>query len=82
MISCREFDASLGPYLRGELAYPERMDLLTHAAGCRRCADELERARDALDVTQAACAAAREPAPDDVPESLLRVIMASVHSGA
>ena len=82
MISCREFDSLLAPYLRGDLAYPERMGLLSHAAGCQRCADALERARDALEVTQTASAAAREPGPDDVPDALLRVIVAATHTGA
>jgi len=75
MLSCRDVKSSLNPYLRGELSYPDRLEFHRHLAGCAACARLVERGRDALDVTRSAFASATDPAPGDVPESLVTAIL-------
>lgn len=75
MMSCREVNRILEPYLRGELSYTSRIEVQRHFAACASCARMAEQARDALDVSRSFSADAADPAPDDVPDSLLAAIL-------
>jgi len=74
MMTCSEVWQNLGVFLRGQLSAEARLDLHRHLAVCLTCAQRVEAARDAMAISRSACAAARDPVPDDVPEALLVAI--------
>ena len=75
MMTCREVNLLLKPYLHGDLPFTERIEFHRHLALCAGCARSVEQARDALDLSRSACASAQDPVPDDVPEALVRAIL-------
>lgn len=74
MMSCWDVGGHLRTFLRGELPYTERLAFHRHLAGCPACNRSVERARDALDLSRSACAAASDPVPDEVPDLLVAAI--------
>lgn len=75
MLICKDVTARLGPFLRGELPYPERFSVHHHLASCAQCGRMVERGRDAMNLSKAAAASAADPGPDEVPEQLVRAIL-------
>jgi len=79
MMSCRDVDARLAPFLRAELSFPDRLAVHRHLAGCHKCSRAVERGRDVMAVSKSACAAASDPKPEDVPLQLLNAVRAMCH---
>jgi len=74
-ITCRQLIEFIGDYLDGELDATERADFERHLAVCRSCRAYLETYRQTTALVQAL--ATDEPA-EDVPEELIRTILAHV----
>jgi anti-sigma factor RsiW len=74
-ITCRQLIEFIGDYLDGELDETERSDFERHLAVCRSCRAYLETYRQTTALVQAL--ATDEPA-EDVPEELIRTILAHV----
>jgi len=79
MITCTEVKLSLSRFLRGQLPAQDRVDLHRHLAVCDACTRTVEGARDAMELSRSACAAARDPSAEDVPEALLLAIQFTSH---
>jgi anti-sigma factor RsiW len=75
MVSCKDVGARLAPFLRGELSFSDRLAIHRHLARCEQCARQVERGRDAMDVSKSALASAVDPIADEVPEQLVRAIL-------
>lgn len=74
MMTCRVVGERLGVFLRGELPFTERFEVHRHLAACPACHDRVEEARDAMDLSRAACSGAADPVPDEVPDGLVAAI--------
>lgn len=79
MMSCRDVEARLAPFLQAELSFPDRLAIHHHLAGCQECSRVVERGRDVMAVSKSACAAASDPKPEDVPLQLLNAVWAMCH---
>lgn len=75
MISCKDVDARLAPFLLGELSFPDRMAIYRHLSHCGRCSRRVEQGRDALDVSKSALSQAADPSADEVPDQLVMAIL-------
>lgn len=75
MVSCKDVGGRLGPFLRGELSFPDRFATHRHLANCPRCARVVEEGRDALNVSKSALSRTVDPVADEVPEQLVRAIL-------
>ncbi|HEY8121701.1 MAG TPA: zf-HC2 domain-containing protein [Myxococcota bacterium] len=75
-MNCREFTDFLMAYLDGELPESERDSFDFHLHGCQSCVNYMETYQAAVRLGKAACS---EDAslPDDVPEALVRAILAA-----
>ena len=77
MMSCAELDGFLVEYLDGTLPPRERRILALHLFLCGECRSYLERYRRALALGRAVVQEPTAPVPDDVPEDLVRAILAA-----
>lgn len=77
MMSCAELDGFLVDYLDGALPRPQRRIFALHLFLCRECRAYLERYRRAIALGRAAFEEPTAPVPDDVPEELVRAILAA-----
>ncbi len=75
-MKCREFTEFLMAYLDGELPADARSAFEYHLHGCQSCVNYMESYQATVALGRAAC---REDAelPDDVPEALVRAILAA-----
>jgi anti-sigma factor RsiW len=78
-VNCRELTAFLMDYLEGELAQSERSDFEFHLHGCQDCVRYLETYQRTIELGRAACAE-DHAVPEDVPEGLVRAILAARRS--
>lgn len=76
-MTCREFAEFLADYLSGDLAGPERTIFEAHLRECRDCSTYLESYEQAVRLGKASSREPDEPVPDDVPEELVRAILAT-----
>jgi len=74
-LTCREISDFLAEYLDGELAVPRRAVFEDHLGRCPVCVRYLEQYREVVRLGRA-CGEDHE-APGDVPEELIRAILAS-----
>jgi anti-sigma factor RsiW len=79
-LTCREFTEFLAEYLEGELPESERLRFAEHLAACPPCVSYLKTYRDAIRLGRDACAAEREAAMTEVPEALIRAVLAVLGS--
>ena len=77
MITCRELVEFLMMYLDGELAIDQRERFDRHLSVCPACTVYLNAYVEAVRMGKAACAPLDEPVHDDVPEDLVRAILAA-----
>jgi anti-sigma factor RsiW len=75
-MKCREFTEFLMAYLDGELAADTRSSFEYHLHGCQSCVNYMETYQATVALGRAACGEDAE-LPDDVPEALVRAILAS-----
>lgn len=74
-MTCRELAEFLDAYLAGDLAPAEREEFERHLAVCGACVNYLYSYRATVRLAQQAFA--DESAPDDVPEDVVRAILAA-----
>ena len=76
-MTCRELVEFLMEYLDGLLAEPERMCFEEHLGECPDCVAYLATYREAIRLGKEACTAGNDSIPTDVPEELVRAILAA-----
>lgn len=77
MITCRQFEDFILAYFEGEL--PERQSFVfeLHLKVCRECRDYLAAYRRTIEISKRAFEEPDQPVPDDVPEDLVKAILAA-----
>ncbi len=77
MITCREFEDFVLRYLDDDLTARQRSMFDWHLRLCRECRDYLAAYKRTVELGRAVEFPADGPLPDDVPEDLIRAILAS-----
>ena len=76
-MTCREVKDFLVEYLTGTLPALELSEFRTHLAACPECGQFVCASRDLLRLSRYAVRNLNDPRPEDVPEALLRDIIAA-----
>ena len=76
-MTCRDFVEFLSEYLSGELAKVERAEFEAHLAECPACVAYLDSYRKTIQLLKAASAHPEDQVPEEVPEQLVRAILAA-----
>jgi anti-sigma factor RsiW len=76
-MTCREFVEFLWRYTSDELSPEERTIFDTHLSTCRHCVKYLDSYRETIRIGKAALAPSTETTPTEVPEDLIKAILAS-----
>jgi anti-sigma factor RsiW len=76
-MNCRECTEFIMRYLEGELAPDERAVFERHLAHCPPCDRYLDQYKRTVEAGRTACADGAPGEPADVPEELIRAILAS-----
>jgi anti-sigma factor RsiW len=76
-MTCREVNEFLGAYLDHELEAEERGEFERHLGRCPVCVAYLETYRETIRLGRAALVESDPPEEADVPEDLVRAILAS-----
>jgi len=76
-MTCRELVEFLSAYLAGELAAEEQARFDGHLAECPDCVRYLRSYEETMAVAKGAFAHPGDPVPADVPEELVRAILAA-----
>ena len=76
-MTCRDFVEFLSEYFSGELTTTERAEFEAHLAECPECVAYLDTYRKTIQLSKPACAHPEDRVPDDVPEQLVRAILAA-----
>jgi anti-sigma factor RsiW len=76
-MTCRELVDFLMLYLDGELPKDQRERFEHHLSLCGECVTYMQTYIDTVRLGKAACSPLDEPIPDDVPEELVRAILAA-----
>lgn len=77
MMTCAEFEAFILDYLSGRLSTRQTRIFSLHLLLCRECRDYLEAYRRTLALEKAAFRTPTAPLPADVPEDLVKAILAA-----
>lgn len=77
MLTCAELEGFLVDYLDGTLPRSQRRIFALHLLLCRACRSYLDGYRRAITLGQAVFDEPTEAVPDDVPEDLVRAILAA-----
>ncbi len=81
-MTCREFVDFLMDYLGGELPTEQRTCFEQHLSECPDCATYLQSYEATIRIGKFMRAEPSEPLPGDVPEDLVRAILAARRCGA
>jgi anti-sigma factor RsiW len=76
-LTCRELVDFLAEYLDGTLAPDVRQAFAAHVADCAACAAYLRGYADTIRLVKRAYSEPDHPVPRDVPEDLVRAILAA-----
>ncbi|HKA55643.1 MAG TPA: zf-HC2 domain-containing protein [Candidatus Binatia bacterium] len=76
-MTCREFVDFLPEYVSGTLAARGHVECERHLAGCPDCSAYLQSYRETIKLGKAALADPEAPVPAEIPEELVRAILAS-----
>lgn len=76
-MNCREFVDFLMAYLDGELPEPERSAFDRHLRDCPPCVTYLDTYSQTVRMGRTLCRDPEGPLPEDVPEELVRAILAA-----
>ena len=76
-MTCRDFVEFLSEYFSGELAVVERAELKAHLLECPACVAYLDSYRKTIQLLKAASAYPEDQVPEEVPERLVRAILAA-----
>jgi len=77
MITCRELEEFIDGYLDATLPWRQRLVFRTHLFLCRECRDYLAKYSKAIDLGKAVFEHPDEPAPSEIPDDLVRAILAA-----
>ncbi|MCC7291715.1 MAG: zf-HC2 domain-containing protein [Phycisphaerales bacterium] len=77
-MTCREFLDYIGAYLSGELSEAECRELRVHLDVCSQCVDYLDSYQQTIRLSKIACCADSDPVPGDVPEDLVKAVLAAM----
>ena len=80
-MTCRELVDFLGMYLEGALSDEVRRRFEQHVAACPECAAYLETYRATVKLTKDAFRDPDGPVPADVPQDLVKAILAARRKG-
>ena len=76
-LSCREFVEFLGDYLSGDLPAAQVAVFNAHLALCPSCVSYTKTYQEAVRLGRGALLAEDDPLPPEVPEELVRAVLAS-----
>ena len=76
-MTCREFVEFLWRYTSDELSPEERATFDTHLSTCRHCVKYLDSYKETIRIGKAAIAPSEEAVPAEVPEDLIKSILAA-----
>lgn len=76
-MTCREFVEFLWRYTEDELTPAERVTFDDHLARCRHCARYLQSYQETIRLGKKALVASDDLVPAEVPEDLIKAILAS-----
>jgi anti-sigma factor RsiW len=76
-MNCREFTEFLWQYLSEGLSPEERAKFEAHLARCQPCVRYLNSYKETIRLSKSASDYPEDPVPDEVPEELVRAILAS-----
>jgi anti-sigma factor RsiW len=76
-VTCREFASFITDYLSGELPREHRLGFERHLALCPNCVRYLAQYQETIAASRAAFADPDGALPADVPEELVRAILAT-----
>ena len=77
MMTCREFDEFILDYLDGRLSRRDRLMFDLHMRICKACRDYVENYKQTIALEKAAFADPDASALSEVPEALVRAVMAA-----
>ncbi len=77
MMNCRQFEDFILAYLEGELPERQRFVFELHLKVCRECRDYLAAYRRTIEISKRAFEEPDQQVPDDVPEDLVKAILAA-----
>jgi anti-sigma factor RsiW len=78
-LTCREFVEFLAEYLEGRLAEDQLARFNRHLAACPSCVSYTRSYQDTVRLGKSVLPRPEEPVPGDVPEDLVRAILAARH---
>lgn len=76
-MTCREFVEFLWRYTAGELSPEERATFDAHLAACRHCVKYLHSYQETTRIGKKTLLESDDPVPAEVPEDLIKAILAS-----
>jgi anti-sigma factor RsiW len=76
-LNCRDFVDFILAYLEKDLPPEQDTEFRRHMAACSSCVTYLETYKETIDLERMACAADDAPVPGDVPEALVKAILAA-----
>jgi anti-sigma factor RsiW len=77
MMTCRDFADFLDRFITGELPAPLATQFEAHLGECQACRNYLDGYRKTMQASRAALGAQGDPVPPQVPESLVKAILAA-----
>jgi anti-sigma factor RsiW len=77
LLTCREFVELLYDYLLGRLGAERTAEVNAHLAACPSCVAYLKSYEASIRMGRLALAASDDPVPADVPEALVRAVLAA-----
>ena len=80
-MNCREFVEFLMDYLDGSLPEDQAATFNTHLADCPCCVTYLDSYRETVRLGKCVCDGPEGPVPSDVPEDLIKAILAARRTG-
>ncbi len=80
-MNCQEFADFLMAYLDGELEQTQAEVFREHMDACPACVDYLDTYRETVELGRVVCTDPAAPVPADVPETLVRAILAARAAG-
>ena len=80
MITCVEFENFLIDYMEGDLPARQRRVFEFHLKVCRECREYLVAYKRTIEIAGRAYEDGAAPVPDEVPEDLVRAILAARNS--
>ena len=82
MVTCRTFVEFLVEYMSGELPEPQRDEFDGHLAACVACVAYMKTYAKTVELGKAAFQNLDAAVPDDVPEDLVKAVLASRRAGS